>query len=366
MSVISNTTTISISAISAPSWASSLALNTWTSLTNANTFMSVANPNIGQYKNGPEYVFLAWGSAALATGRGVHGSMIHWNGGHVDYWGNEVYSFDLSTLTWSRLNSCSPYFASTVADGVFPDNTPAVPHNYHLVGYASSVNKFYTMRRETTHGGGGGYYGAPSLFDLTTPANGWFNSSQQMTVQSGWDSDGTCWDSNRNVAWLLRGAGPAQLGRYSPSADTWTNFSPGGNFPPGQIAYCPTKDCINFFPANGVTPLVYNAASPGTAGVTMSGVASLPNMDAGMVVWSNNLASYVCKTNTGTAIYKLTPPAGAFTDTWSVSQIPVTGSLSRASAQTYGKFQVAEWGTYTIGIMNDQPSGNVQVIKLAS
>ena len=88
-------------------------------------------------------------------------------------------------------------------------------------------------------------------------------------------------------------------------------------------------------------------------------------MDAGMVVWSSNLGAFVCKPNTGTAIYLLTPPAGIFSDAWSVSQVPVTGALLRASAQTYGKFQVAQWGTATIGLMNDQPSGNCQAIRLS-
>ncbi len=43
----------------------------------------------------------AWSSAVFDPGRN---HLVVWGGGHADYYGNEIYTLDLSNLTISRLN----------------------------------------------------------------------------------------------------------------------------------------------------------------------------------------------------------------------------------------------------------------------
>lgn len=82
-------------------------------------------------------LFEAWNSGALAPAIGACGSILYVGGGHTDYHGNEVVAFDICGLRWSRLNNPYPGpFTWPVADGAFPNGTPAVPHTYDRVTVA--------------------------------------------------------------------------------------------------------------------------------------------------------------------------------------------------------------------------------------
>src|SRR5688572_1811488 len=100
-----------------PAWAQEMQPGTWRAI-GLNTISDVdprddssANPN---YPNSPPWagetgqqsVTIAWNGGALATGypAGGKGSLIAWGGGHRDYYGNEVYAFDLGAQRWSRLS----------------------------------------------------------------------------------------------------------------------------------------------------------------------------------------------------------------------------------------------------------------------
>ena len=58
----------------------------------------------------------AWSGGAYDSGRR---RMLVWGGGHDDYWGNELYAFDLGTGTWQRITEPStiPAGTSTLASG---------------------------------------------------------------------------------------------------------------------------------------------------------------------------------------------------------------------------------------------------------
>jgi len=79
----------------------------------------------------------AWNGGAYDTKRD---RFIVLGGGHADYWGNEIYAFDVNTFTWSRLND--PYFpAKDIQIGgsgsvnIYPDGSPASVHTYDGVEY---------------------------------------------------------------------------------------------------------------------------------------------------------------------------------------------------------------------------------------
>ncbi len=76
----------------------------------------------------------AWSGGALDTSRG---RLIIWGGGHADYRGNEVYTFDLQALQWERVWGPTP-------DGQIPtggtheeydDGNPGSRHTYSGLAY---------------------------------------------------------------------------------------------------------------------------------------------------------------------------------------------------------------------------------------
>src|SRR5215831_10640591 len=80
-----------------------MAPDTWLSVPNSH--MSTVAPTNGQFAGtwgvgGPANVIAAWCGGALDTQRS---RLILWGGGHADYYGNELYAFDIPTLKWSRL-----------------------------------------------------------------------------------------------------------------------------------------------------------------------------------------------------------------------------------------------------------------------
>jgi hypothetical protein len=96
-------------------------------------------------------VFAAAGAHAIVTawGGGGYGAgaMWIWGGGHVDYGGNEIYKFDLATVTWSRVTNPSPYVNNcgvAITDScVTTDGTPTAKHSYDGVAYIPSTGKLF-------------------------------------------------------------------------------------------------------------------------------------------------------------------------------------------------------------------------------
>lgn len=359
---VSNVFSVTVSS-SAPSWASALSLNTWTALSNTNTFDSV------KHASNATAVFTAWCGASLATGFGTHGSMIHWGGGHTDYYGNEVYRLDLSTLTWSKLNTPSIYaVGGTIPDGIYPDGTPGVPHTYHFVDYLASSNSFITTRRETTNQGGGGSYKI-SRFNLDTLT--WTNSTVSNGLSGFVGGEGFVWDSARNGWWLISMTGGLGWTFYNPSADTWTAYTaPTGAFNEGPASYIASKDCVIFF--NGSNTNIYglDPASPSTDKVTLNVTGTSPSRGkADSPQWSSNLGALVYYPSGGNSIYLLTPPSGDWrTGTWTWSQRSVTGTTGTHTGPTggtYSKFRVAQWGSLVVGILNVNTGGATMAVRLA-
>lgn len=367
---VSNPFSVTIgSPISAPSWASSLTVNAWTSLSNANLFTAVRLANVGQGDS--TRVFKAWGSAALATGLGTHGSMIHWNGGHTDYYGNEVYRFDLSTLTWSRLSDQSPppYSSTNWVNGLRDDGNPAVPHTYHYVGYRPTGNEFWTSRRETTNAGGGGTMQV-SRFDLDT--NTWTSHIGSNPAAPAYNTGTSCYDSSRDCIWQLKFSSGFDWAKWDFATASWTAYTtPTGNYSQGVACYVPTKDCVVFLLNDNSLEFGVDPASPNSNPVALTTSGTPPTTgqlaNTGKLCWSSNLGTLVWYPNKSNVLFTLTPPSGDWrTDAWTWAQLSLTGTTTQDSqvVGTYGQFQIAEWGGVTVGILNTLHNGNCQAIRL--
>lgn len=112
-----------------------LAPGDWYEIPNSQ-MTSVCPPDVPGY----EYSFhckgaiLAWGGGTLDTTRG---RMLVWGGGHGDYKGNEVYAFDMSTLTWERVWGPTPddQIPSGGTHETYDDGNPGSRHTYSGLSY---------------------------------------------------------------------------------------------------------------------------------------------------------------------------------------------------------------------------------------
>lgn len=111
----------------------------WYEVPNSNLSVVAAKPgqDLGEFRD----IMRAWNGAAYDTKRE---RLIIWGGGHVNYGGNEVYVFDVSTLKWERLTEPSPTTLKggklNVASGqtdrrLNADGTPISKHSYDGLEY---------------------------------------------------------------------------------------------------------------------------------------------------------------------------------------------------------------------------------------
>ena len=127
----------------------------------------------GLPKNGN--VIGPWCSAAYDTKRE---RMICWGGGHGDYAGNELYAFDLASLTWSRLTNASDPVADTGNDGYYPDGLPPSRHTYEYIEYSPTRDRFVSFGGAAFWRGGQTGTFNVDMFDFAT--NTWMTKVSRI------------------------------------------------------------------------------------------------------------------------------------------------------------------------------------------
>lgn len=99
----------------------------------------------------------AWSGGAFDTTRN---RLIIWGGGHGDYAGNEIYAFDVASLTWVRLTNPSTDVGGDVNSGYYPDGNPRAFHTYEYIEYVPSIDRFCSF------GNSAGYPGVNSTSNI--------------------------------------------------------------------------------------------------------------------------------------------------------------------------------------------------------
>jgi len=113
-----------------------------------------------------EMVVRAWGGGALDTKRN---RLILWGGGHNDYWGNELYAFEVATGTWKRLTD--PSKGTVTNQDPLPDGNPVSRHTYDGIDYVHHADVLFAQGGSRASDGGG--TDVTWTFDFVTSA--WTN-----------------------------------------------------------------------------------------------------------------------------------------------------------------------------------------------
>lgn len=166
-------------------------------------------------------VVKAWSGGAYDS---VRRRMLVWGGGHEDYWGNELYGFDLRTGTWSRVTepSVPPDGTSSAAffsQDPLPDGQPVSRHTYDGVEFLADRGVLWAHGGSRARDGGG--------TKLTWIFDGEGAWSQRAPGIGGF-SLATAYDPVSAQVFVHTGE---YLWSYDVAADAWTAF-PGWGFPP--------------------------------------------------------------------------------------------------------------------------------------
>jgi hypothetical protein len=186
-----------------------------------NSHLRTVAPTNGQYAGtwgvvGPASLFVAWSGGALDTQRN---RLVLFGGGHGDYYGNEVYAFDIGTLTWSRLND--PTLNPTLNADVNWDGTPNSRHSYNGLAYIAHADRFFALGGSVA-GNGFGVCQNAWTFDFGTKT--WTNKNPGGTKPTTAYGDNCSYDPSTKKVWWCEN-NSAGLFSYDYDANSWTKHN---------------------------------------------------------------------------------------------------------------------------------------------
>ena len=175
-----------------------------------------------QGTSGCRAVVEAWGDSVYDTKRN---RMYIWGGGHTDYYGNEIYAWDLPNASFIRITTptTNPSLSGAEAQS---DGKPTSRHTYRDLQYLPGTDEMFSNC--------GALAGNPSdpgkgtwVFNFTT--NVWTQLTSTLghgtTPPCNFGYDFTAYDSNNNVVWVDDGN---TLWYYTRSTNTYTQATSTG------------------------------------------------------------------------------------------------------------------------------------------
>jgi hypothetical protein len=344
----------------------SLQPGTWSAVS-TNTISSV-NPGNGAWTGmtGQAAVISAWSGGALAKNFGTKGALIAWGGGHADYYGNEVYAFDLDTRRWSRLSNPYPNPSFPVSSGIWPDGSASVTHTYSMAGYHPGTNSFVSVIVQTSNS----FINktVPVFFDLGSrqwrrgPAN------SQQVIYGGW----TVYDAKRDAFWSEGGDSGGVLGKYTMNGNgtsgSWSNVPAKLSALDSNAAIDPRNDfvAITAFRQGGN---VYglDLTNPSGSLVTLRQGGGAPQLSgAGGWEWSDLRQAFIYWRR-GTGVYEFKLSGSDWrTGTWNWSNLTSGNSVTPQdqSNGVYNRFRLMRYDDAEIAVVVNNVSGSVYAFRM--
>ena len=385
----------------APEWVKQIAPGTWAKV-NLNTLADLdpagdpeVNPNhpsAPPWRDNQAAVIGAWNGGAYASGYGASGALIVMGGGHADYYGNEVYAFDLGTRRWQRLTNPFRNPSFPVADGIWADGTPSVSHTYDQVEYHAGTNSFVMMKTQH-HNTGGQSSPVVAMFSLdglkppdsnaNRDANrgNWRLSplhSDNYTQSGGW----SVYDSKRDLFWANGGAGARSFVSFDPKPS-----QPGGRFgafksypqrtavTDAVAAYDPVNDIILYTvfrnaPNVWAVDLAQPAAGNG-GNVQITQAGSAPEREpAHGWEWSPARRAFVYYRR-GADVFELKQQGPDWrTASWKWSELTAPANTVVPAGESkngvYSKFRIASFDDVEVGLVVTEVDGPVYAFRIPS
>lgn len=371
-----------------PGWVNNIASGTWAAISQ-NTLADVnpakdpsANPN---HPNGAPWrgntdqgsVVTTWNGGAFATNYGTHGSLLAFGGGHKDYYGSEVYAFDMASRLWKRVSK--PYSGSLnwpYASTAYPDGSPVPPHTYDYVDYHPGTNSFALLigTPDGTSGFNSNYVAIAHLLDLDTGQ--WRRSAFNSGVGMGVGGI-SCYDRTEDVFWTMGAPSSGnKLTRFDPSkinsngtVGTYTNY-PGDSINIDGAAECDPVNRLFVYTQFRDSDRVYarDLKNPSATRVRLKETGDIPpKSGAHGWAWSDSRQAFIYWRRSGD-VYEFKHVDGSWdTGNWRwtkltsdgnsvIPQDPINGVFSR--------FRIARYGDEEVAVVVNRVNGPVYAFRL--
>lgn len=285
-----------------------------------------------------------WNGGAFATGYGTKGGLVVSGGGHMGYFGNELYVFDVGQLKWQRVSNPVENPQCDFSEGELQDRSPCSAHTYDYVDYHPGTNSFVQLGSTSNHTQGGGGSPRVHLFNLTTKQ--WRRGARRANFadQTGASS---AYDSNRDVFWFLAPFNN-YFSMYDPNANSgegsWTLQQQYNIEIDAVAAIDPTRDLYVVIEGRVTHQvIVFDLKRPTAAPVVVrtSGDTAIQASKANGFEWDPSSKAFVGWRG-GTSVYMLKPPAGDWkTEAWTWTRVDA------AAGNTANPGNPNERGTYS-------------------
>ena len=346
-----------------PGWAANQASQTWAAI--PGSALSSVDPDPGRTSawagsSGQTSVVDAWNGAAFDPSGRMWLTAL---GGHSNYFGNEVYCWNLNKAApdWTLVLAPSNLGSYSVASGtasLYSDGRPRSSHSYNTPVYIPGVGPAIAGMTSRTPDGGSATRAVYRFNEATGAAT--FGAEPSASGSS--TGAAACFDSTRGSLGSVwrRWAGTSVMQRYDVAADSWTNVGSAQAYASAMsMAYYPGADLIllgNGDDQGGGQSFqwgLFDCAAgtyhfPTFTGAPALGVAHTGGLWPGdcQPVWVAALGCFCAWDNSTsrTLITTITPPASSpKTNAWTVSTLPVSGAntvtpSAAAGAGTYGRF----------------------------
>lgn len=354
-----------------PAWAGDMVEGRWKDIS-TNTISNHYDPAPGiAGTTGPTCIIASGNGGTIATGPryGTFGSLISHGGGHADYYGNELYAFDLETAAWSRIKDAFPNPPTTTAAGLYSDGSPAVTHTSQTLTYNPVADAPMVLHVQTSNNFN--HITRYVAFDRTS--GGWHASSTSPANIAVFGF--VAYDSDEHRYWINGGDTSGGLSTYTPGgthgdSGTWANHGdPMGQFLNAMGAYDPINKIVVFtqfrssntiygFSVNGGTPsarvTLTQSGKPSTG--QSHGWAYSPKRQA-FLYW-----------NGGGDVYEVKKGSGVWSSaTWTWTLLTDGGNSVNPTAHAhgvYGRFVTATYDNREFALTWNSTTGPVSAFEV--
>ena len=280
---------------------------------------------------GPASIISAWNSATLDTRRS---RLILHGGGHADYYGNELYAFDVGTLTWKRLTDPTPN--PTAGTDINSDGTPQARHTYNGTTYISHLDRFFVFAGSGSTIGASGFPPTENVWTFDFGANQWshVNTPPPDGPPHG-EGSSAIYDPATRIVWYGEGQNSgsgAGWGLWAWNQDTrvWTHHTHESVFSRSTGCLDSKRGVLVFVGGGAVHTFQVRSGTPRLEDWTTTGDTAIINQTAPGVAYDPVLDRVIAWQ--GGPVYVLNPD----TKEWRALDVP--GAPTPCSNNTYGRF----------------------------
>lgn len=282
----------------------------------------------------------AWSGGTYDTKRD---RLIVWGGGHGDYSGNELYTFDVNTLAWSRASDPSMNVGGDERSGVYPDGKPRSQHTYDHIVYVPSIDRFCSLGAGGTYPGGQIGHNKTMCYDFD--AKKWEQKANTMNSGTSAIAD---YDPVTQKVWMHGTLSDSYLASWDPVKDVWTkHVTKNGGL---EYYYTAAIGRGKMLAIGRGEMIEWNLANPSAQPVKVAttGAKEIMSSQSPGFVFASKSGYYIAWAG-GTALYAYNPDTKNWTKLAPASTNKVTPTAADPRG-TYGRFQYIPSQDAVIGV----------------